>query len=84
MNLWGNIAADKSAWIKAWTKNSNTGKKRYFTYVTVPEHVTTELIKLHGIQFNSKCIIVEEAKNKLPDFSEAKYLDQYHQFLVTI
>ena len=44
--------------------NSNTGKKTYFAYVTAPEHVTTELIKLNGIEFNSKCIIVEEAKNK--------------------
>ena len=29
--------------------NSNTGKNRYFGYVTAPEHVTTELIKLNGI-----------------------------------
>ena len=26
--------------------NSNAGKKKYFAYVTAPEHVTTELIKL--------------------------------------
>ena len=36
--------------------------KRYFAYVTAPQHVTTELIKSNGIQFNSKCIIVEETK----------------------
>ena len=36
--------------------------KRYFAYVTAPQHVTTELINLNGIQFNSKCIIVEETK----------------------
>ena len=56
------------------SKNSNTGKKKYFAYVTAPEHVTTELIKLNGIEFNSKCIIVEEAKNKPTAFSEAKTL----------
>ena len=54
--------------------NSNTGKKKYFAYVTAPEHVTTELIKLNGIEFNSKCIIVEEAKNKPAAFSEANAL----------
>ena len=51
--------------------NSSTGKKTYFAYVTAPEHVTNELIKLNGIEFNSKCIIVEEAKNKPTAFSEA-------------
>ena len=38
--------------------NSNTGKRKYFAYVTAPQHVTTELIKLNEIQFNAKCIIV--------------------------
>ena len=42
--------------------NSDTDKNKYFAYVTAPEHVTTELIKLNGIEFSSKCIIVEEAK----------------------
>ena len=50
--------------------NSNTGKKEIFCCVTAPEHATTELIKLNGIQFNSKCIVVEEAKNKSTDFSK--------------
>ena len=54
--------------------NSNTGKKKYFAYVTAPEHVTGELIKLNGIEFNSKCMIVEEAKNKPTAFSEANAL----------
>ena len=51
--------------------NSSTGKKKYFAYVTAPEHVTTKLIKLNGVEFNSKCIIVEVAKNKPTAFSEA-------------
>ena len=54
--------------------NSNTGKKKYFAYVTAPEYVTTDLINLNGIEFNSKCIIVEEAKNKPTAFSEANAL----------
>ena len=32
------------------------------------------MIKLNGIEFNSKCIIVEEAKNKPTAFSEANAL----------
>ena len=54
--------------------NSNTGKKKYFAFVTAPDHVTTELIKLNGIHFSSKYIIVEEAKNKSTAFSEANVL----------
>ena len=42
--------------------------------VITPQHVTTELIKLNGIQFNSKCITVQEAKNKPTAFSEANAL----------
>ena len=54
--------------------NSNNSKKKYFALVTTPQHVTTELIKLNGIQFNSKCITVQEAKNKPTAFSEANAL----------
>ena len=50
--------------------NSNTRKKKDFA----PQQVTNELIKLHGIQFNSKCLIVEEAKTKTTAFSEANLL----------
>ena len=50
---------------------SKTANMKYFAYVTAPQRITTELIQLIGIQFNSKCIIVEEAKNKPTDFSEA-------------
>ena len=46
-------------------------EKKCFAYITAPEHVAIELIKLKGIQFHSKCIIVEEAKNKSTTFSEA-------------
>ena len=67
--------------------HSNTGKKKYFAYVTAPEHVTTELIKLNGIQFDTKYIIVE-AKSKPTAFSEANVLRPtspvFGKFLVTI
>ena len=54
--------------------NSITGKKKHLAYVTAPEDVTTELIKLNRIEIYFKCIIVEEAKNKLTAFSEANVL----------
>ena len=50
--------------------NSNTGNSKYICYVTAPQHVTTELMKLNEIQFNSKCTIVEEANNKPTAFSQ--------------
>ena len=53
---------------------SNTGRKKYFAYVTAPGKVTNELIKLYGIQFNSKRIIVEGTKNKIIAFSEVNVL----------
>ena len=59
-------------------------EKKYFAYITTPEHVAIELINLKGIQFHSKCIIVEEAKNKPQPFLKQMYLDQHHQFLVII
>ena len=55
--------------------SSNTGKKKYFAYATASKlHVTTELIKLNGIQFSSKCITVEEAKKSPTAVSEENAL----------
>ena len=51
--------------------NSNSGNKKYFANVAAAQHVTTELMNLNGIQFKTKCIIVEEEENKPPTFSEA-------------
>ena len=33
-----------------------------FAFKTAPQHVTKELVKLNGVQFQDKCLIVEEAK----------------------
>ena len=56
------------------SSNSNIGKKKYFAYVTAPEHATTEMVKLNEMQFNSKCIGVEKAKYKPKAFSEVNVL----------
>ena len=38
------------------------GKKRGFAYVKVPIHVSDELLKLHGLGFNGKMLVIEKAK----------------------
>merc|ERR1712121_98243 len=39
-----------------------TNKSKNFAFVTVPEHVHAELIKLNGIEFYGKQLVIEEAK----------------------
>ena len=40
-----------------------TRKSRGFAFITCPDHVYNELIKLNGIDFIETCIIVEEARS---------------------
>ena len=35
-----------------------------FAFITAPQHVTKELIKLNGVQFQGNCLIVEEARSR--------------------
>ena len=41
--------------------NEKTGKSRGFAFISCPDHVCNELIKLNGINFLESCIIVKEA-----------------------
>ena len=34
-----------------------------FAFITAPQHVTKELVKLNGVQFQGNCLIVEEARS---------------------
>ena len=43
-----------------------TGKSKNFAFVNVPEHVHSELMKLNGIEFYGRQVVIEEAKTK-PD-----------------
>ena len=43
-----------------------TGKSKNFAFVNVPEHVHSELMKLNGIEFYGRQLVIEEAKTK-PD-----------------
>ena len=33
-----------------------------FAFIAAPQHVTKELVRLSGVQFQGNCLIVEEAK----------------------
>ena len=35
-----------------------------FAFITAPQHVTKELVKLDGVQFKGNCLIVEESKSR--------------------
>ena len=40
----------------------NTGKRRAFAYIAVPEHAVKELLKLHGIEFNGRKLVIVKTK----------------------
>jgi len=44
--------------------NRKTGKSKNFAIVSVPENVHCELIKLNGIEFYGRQVVIEEAKTK--------------------
>ena len=43
---------------------SKSGLSRGFAFITAPDHMCTELIKLNGIDFNSRRLTIEEAQVK--------------------
>ena len=49
-----------------------TGKSKNFAFVNVPEHVHSELMKLNGIEFYGRQLVIEEAKTKAEDDKEDK------------
>ena len=46
------------------TLRSKTNNSRGFAFVTVPEHVLNELVKLNRIEFQEKNSVIDEAKKK--------------------
>ena len=42
-------------------KSHNQSKR--FAFITAPHHVTKELVKLNGVQFQGNCLVVEEARS---------------------
>lgn len=47
-----------------------TGKSKNFAFINVPEHVNSELMKLNGIEFYGRQLVIEEAKTKPEDEDE--------------
>ena len=43
---------------------NQTGKPKGYAFVTVPKHVSKELIKLSSIDFKGKFLLIEEARKK--------------------
>ena len=41
-----------------------TNNSQGFAFVTGPEHVLNELIKLNGVEFQEKNLVIDEAKKK--------------------
>ena len=42
--------------------NQQTQKTRGHVYITAPKHVFDELVKLNGVEFKGKFLIIENAK----------------------
>ena len=42
--------------------NQQTQKTRRHVYITAPKHVRDELVKLNGVEFKGKFLIIENAK----------------------
>ena len=44
--------------------SKSTGKHRGFAFITTPDHVHDELLKLNGVEFKGRPIVVETAKTR--------------------
>ena len=44
---------------------NGNGQRRDFAFVTAPDHVRNELLKLSNIQFREKNLITEAARSKM-------------------
>ena len=44
---------------------NRNGQTRGFAFVTAPDHVRNELLKLNNIQFREKNLIIEAARSKM-------------------
>ena len=55
--------------------SENTGKQRGVAYIRVSRHVSKKILKLHGIQFKVKMLVIEKAKTP----SKAKSINGVNQ-----
>jgi RNA recognition motif-containing protein len=47
--------------------DEKSGKSKGFAFITVPEHVASELMNLNGIEFYGRQLVIEESKAKVDD-----------------
>ena len=57
-----------------------TGKSKGYAFLNVPDHVYSEIVKLNGVEFKSKQLVLEEAKTKHKDRTLDKQNPPDHQF----
>ena len=51
----------------------HTGRKyKNYAFITAPEHVCNELIKLNGVKFQDMCLKAQEARQSDNRFNERK------------
>ena len=44
--------------------DEQTGQSQGYAFVTVPTHINEELMKLNGLEFTGKNLVIEEARKK--------------------
>ena len=54
----------------------------YYAFLNVPGHVYSEIVKLNGVEFKSKQLILEEAKTKHKASTLDKQNSPDHQFKI--
>ena len=57
-----------------------TGKSKGYAFLNVPDHVYSKIIKLNGVKFKSKELVLEESKAKHKDRTLDKQNLPDHQF----
>ena len=60
--------------------SKRTGKSKGYAFLNVFDHVCSEIVKLNGIEFKSKILVLEEAKTKHKDLTLEKQNPPDHQF----
>ena len=44
--------------------DEQTGKTKVYVFVTIPTHISEGLMKLNGLSFTGKNLLIEEARKK--------------------
>lgn len=52
--------------------DDKSGKSKGFAFITVPEHVASELMNLNGIEFYGRQLVIEESKAKVDEEKDKK------------